>query len=105
SDVIRKELARRPATEPTAAERRSKLYSARFTDRTYAECCRRAEEALLLGHRVIVDATFPDDVRRQQFLSLAARLAVPAAMFLCQADHETVRKRLAERQGDASDAD
>lgn len=105
SDVIRKELARRPPTEPTPAERRSKLYSARFTDRTYAECCRRAEEALLLGHRVIVDATFPDDVRRQQFLSLAARLAVPAAMFLCQADHDTVRKRLAERQGDASDAD
>jgi aminoglycoside phosphotransferase family enzyme/predicted kinase len=105
SDVIRKELARRPPNEPTPAERRSKLYSARFTDRTYAECLRRAEEALFLGNRVIVDATFADDIRRQQFLSLAARLAVPAVVFLCRADEETVRQRLAERQGDASDAD
>jgi aminoglycoside phosphotransferase family enzyme/predicted kinase len=105
SDVVRKELARRPPDEPTPPDKRSKMYSARFTDQTYTECLRRAEAALFAGRRVIVDATFPDDVRRQQFLSLAARLAVPAALLLCRADPETVRQRLAGRHGDASDAD
>src|SRR5205807_565194 len=43
SDVVRKELARRPPNEPTPLDKRSKLYSAKWTDRTYAECLRQAE--------------------------------------------------------------
>jgi uncharacterized protein len=105
SDVIRKELAGRPPTEPTPAAERERLYSAEWTHRTYAECLRRAEDALFTGERVIVDATFADDAHRQQFLSMAARLAVPAAILLCRAEPATVRKRLAERRDDASDAD
>jgi aminoglycoside phosphotransferase family enzyme/predicted kinase len=105
SDVVRKELAGRPPNEPTPADERERLYSAEWTARTYAECLRWADDALFAGRRVIVDATFADDVHRQQFLSLAARLAVPGVLLLCQADCEQVRKRLAERRGDASDAD
>src|SRR5206468_7223266 len=94
SDVVRKELAGRPPTEPTPTAERDKLYSAEWTDRTYAECLRRAEDQLFAGTRVIVDATFADDGHRQPFLSLAARLAVPAALLLCRADRATVRRRL-----------
>lgn len=73
SDVVRKELAGLPAAEPSPAHLRSALYSAEATDRTYAECLRRAERLLAAGWRVIVDATFREERRREQFLSAAAR--------------------------------
>jgi predicted kinase len=36
---------------------------------------------------------------------LAKRWAVPFVFLLCQAESETVRQRLRDRQGDVSDAD
>jgi len=103
SDVIRKELAEQEERElPGSAVG---IYSREWTNRTYAECLDRARTALLEGGRVIVDATFQEDSRRQEFLEAARHLCVPAVCLLCHADPETVRVRLAARQGDASDAD
>jgi predicted kinase len=65
----------------------------------------RAEQLLFEGKRVIVDASFGEEKRRRAFLDAAARLAVPVVFMLCQADPEVVRRRLACRRGDASDAD
>jgi len=104
SDVVRKELAGLNATEPTPGRFRSALYTAAWTDRTYAECLRRAEQLLLEGQRVLVDATFREDQRRQCFLNAALRLGLPAALLCCHARLETLRQRLETRQGDASDA-
>src|SRR5204862_85119 len=67
------------------------LYSPEWTERTYAECLRRAEALLFEGQRVVVDATFGDDGRRRTFLEAAGRWAVPAVILLCEADPETVR--------------
>lgn len=101
SDVVRKELA---GVDPTARGA-SELYSPARTDLTYAECLRRAEQLLLDGRRVIVDATFREGARRRAFADLGRRLAVPVVVFICEASPDAVRERLAARTGDASDAD
>src|SRR5262249_35713977 len=53
SDEVRKELAGLPPHEPVPAERREALYSAESSERTYAECLRRAVELLSDGGRVL----------------------------------------------------
>jgi aminoglycoside phosphotransferase family enzyme/predicted kinase len=105
SDVVRKELAGLPSQAPTRPEQRASLYTPEWNERTYAECLRRAGQLLFDGQRVIVDATFREERQRQAFLDGAVRWGVPAAMLLCEAEPATVRRRLATRQGDASDAD
>jgi hypothetical protein len=105
SDVVRKELAGLGPDDSVRAEFGAGIYSAEWNDRTYAECLRRAEALLFDGHRVLVDAAFGDDGRRRAFLQAAARWAVPALILVCEADPETVRRRLVERKDDASDAD
>ena len=105
SDVVRKELAGLSGHEPTPAQLRESLYTAEWNDRVYAECLCRAELFLGEGKRVIVDATFREEQQRVIFMEAAIRWGVPAGLLLCQAEPETIRKRLEARQGDASDAD
>ena len=52
-----------------------------------------------------MDATFREEWTRRAFLDAARRWAVPALLFLCEADPGMVRARLEDRRGDASDAD
>ena len=104
SDLIRKQLAGRG---PDALSRPlpPEWYTPQRTEQTYRECLRRAEELLFRGERVVVDATFRNQSQRQAFEQLAFRLSVPIVEFYCEADRETVRRRLELRRGDASDAD
>lgn len=105
SDLMRKELAGLSAQNSARSPFEGGIYAAGWTERTYAECLRRAEKLLFEGNRVIVDAGFGEEKRRRAFLEAAARLAVPAIFFVCQANPEVVRRRLECRRGDASDAD
>jgi aminoglycoside phosphotransferase family enzyme/predicted kinase len=105
SDVIRKELAAAPAMPAPSHCFAEGIYTPEWTERTYAECLRRAEELLFEGQRVLVDATFRDENIRRIFLESALRWGVPALLLLCQAEPEVVRQRLENRRGDASDAD
>ncbi|MFL5327812.1 MAG: AAA family ATPase [Gemmataceae bacterium] len=105
SDEIRKELADLPTTSSASALPNQGIYSAEWTDRTYAECLWRADTSLFEGHRIVVDATFSEEIHRQMFLAAAARLAVPALWLACEADRDVALSRLASRDGDASDAD
>jgi aminoglycoside phosphotransferase family enzyme/predicted kinase len=104
SDVIRKGLAGFAANERTAPTWQEKLYTPEWNDRTYGACLEKAEGLLWEGKRVIVDATFREDKKRLMFLEAAIKNGVPAVMLLCRADPETVRRRLAARREDASDA-
>ena len=97
SDVVRKQLAVRSSVH--------ELYTPEFTQKTFAECERQARMMLEQGGRVIVDATFRSEARREQFFQLADDCGVPALLLLCEADPEIVQDRLAKRVGDASDAD
>jgi predicted kinase len=105
SDVVRKELAGTFNSEPRPAAFGEGIYTAEWTERTYAECLRRAEGLLFEGNRVLVDANFREDRHRRAFLKAAIRWGVPGAFLLCQVGPEVVRTRLANRRGEVSDAD
>ena len=57
------------------------------------------------GFTVIVDAAFLRRSCRARFASLADSIGVPFRIVACEAPHETLRRRLSGRSGDASDAD
>jgi predicted kinase len=100
--VIRSDMVRKELGDSTTG---GSLYSPEWTERTYAECLRRAEELLFQGKRVIVDATFREEAHRRTFLDTAGRWGVPGVVLLCRAEPVVVRERLANRRGDVSDAD
>ncbi len=105
SDMVRKELAGLSPSQPASPQLRADLYTSQWNDRTYADCLERVDKLLFAGKRVIVDASFREDHRRQHFLETAVRWGVPAAMILCRAGPETVRRRLEKRHAGPSDAD
>lgn len=104
SDVVRKELAGLPAESIAGVEVGAGIYTPEWTDRTYAACLRRAEQRLFEGGRVIVDANFLEERRRQDFFDAALRWGVPVLFLVCEAEPSAVKSRLAARLRDASDA-
>jgi hypothetical protein len=105
SDVVRKELAGIAGADHATTPGSAGIYTRKWTDRTYDECLRLAEEQLFEGERVIIDATFVEDARRRQFFEAAARWAVPVLFLVCEAEPAAVKARLEARRGDVSDAD
>jgi aminoglycoside phosphotransferase family enzyme/predicted kinase len=105
SDVVRKEIAGIPTDAAARAADRAGIYTDEWTDRTYAECLRRAEERLFQGKRVIIDASFVEEECRRPMFEAALRWGVPALFLVCQAEPATVKARLDARRDDASDAD
>ncbi len=105
SDVVRKQLAGLNLQDSARDGIDAGIYSAEWTNRTYAECLRQAERLLEEGERVIVDASFRDDGRRREFVQLGRRMCVPTRLLLTHAAPETAKQRIRRRSGDASDAD
>jgi predicted kinase len=105
SDALRKELAGVPLASDPGGGYLSGIYTLEWTERTFAEMLRRAEDALLEGKRVLVDATFVRQVMRENFWKLSKRLGLPFFFFVCEADRETARRRLERKDRYASDAD
>jgi len=104
SDVVRKELAGVGGAE-CRSELGQGIYTDEWTKLTYSECLRQAEELLFSGERVLVDANFREENQRRMFLDSTLRWGVPTLFLLCETEPEVVRRRLAERRVDASDAD
>jgi hypothetical protein len=105
ADSIRKELAGLPATASSEASIRGGIYTPEWNDRTYDECLARVKQALFTGSRVVVDASFKEEGRRQTFVEAATLWGVAIRIVWCQAPPEVVRERLGERIDDPSDAD
>ncbi len=105
SDEVRKELAGTSGAGETSASFEQGIYTKEQTDRTYAECLRRAERALFEGQRVVVDASFRTESSRGLFLEAARRWHLPGLLLICLAEPSVIRERLRRREGDASDAD
>jgi aminoglycoside phosphotransferase family enzyme/predicted kinase len=105
SDQVRKDLAGVDPTHVAASPFGTGLYSPEWTERTYAECLRRAKALLFEGWRVLVDASFGSEANRRLFLDAASRWCVPSLLLICRAESSIVRSRLDARRGDASDAD
>ena len=100
SDVIRKQLA--GVSETTRLP--SDSYTKEASDRVYGEMLRRAGETLAAGHPVILDATFTTEGERQAVEELARDRGVPFFGYWLEAPEGELRRRLAVRVGDASDA-
>lgn len=105
SDVVRKRLFGLPPEADTRAPGMPDIYGPDTGSRTFARLEELAATVLAAGYPVIVDATFMHRPLRERFRALARRLGVPFHVLLCQADPAELRRRVAARQGDASEAD
>jgi len=100
SDIERKRLH---GLAPDAASGGT-IYGPAATLRTYARLAELAEQALTAGWSVIVDAAFLKRAERGAFHALAGMLGAPFAILAPAAAPDELRRRIAARQGDASEA-
>jgi aminoglycoside phosphotransferase family enzyme/predicted kinase len=100
SDVVRKQLAR--VDELTRLPGES--YTKEASGRVYAEMMRLARETVRAGQPVILDAAFLDPAERQDAEAMAREKGADFAGFWLEAPIDELRRRLAARTGDASDA-
>jgi hypothetical protein len=101
SDVERKRLF---GLTPDADSGGS-IYGREATTRTYARLADLARDSLADGWSVIVDAAFLRRAERDAFRDLAQSARVSYAILACEASADELRRRLAARAGDASEAD
>ena len=83
------------------------LYTRAATESTYTHLLDLCRMILSAEFPVIVDATFLKQEHRLRFLNLAQAYNIPFRIFNCQADINTIRNRLINREKenlDASDA-
>lgn len=100
SDVERKRLFGLPPD----ANSDGSIYSPDATVRTYDRLRSLATQIIAAGWPVIVDAAFLKRSERDDFRALAGRLGIPFAILACAAPIAELRRRLAARTGDASEA-
>lgn len=79
-------------------------YTARTAAKVYQRVMERTRAAVDAGQTVIVDAVFATPGERDRIASLARSAGVPFAGLWLEADARTLRRRVDERRGDASDA-
>jgi len=80
------------------------IYTPEATAATYRRLEELAQGALREGWSVIVDAAFLKRAERDDFRRLAANNDIPFAILACTAPPEELRRRVAARRGDASEA-
>lgn len=105
SDVERKRLYGMAPLESGQAAPAEGIYSAEATVRTYKHLREMASAVLDAGYTVIIDATFLQRAQREPFERLAQEKGVSYVILEFRATEQTLRRRLLQRFGDASDAD
>ncbi len=105
SDVERKRLAGLAPLATSGSGLDQGLYGPAMTERTYARLLALARAVLEAGLPCIVDATFLRREQRAPFRALARELGVPLVILRCEAPEAELRRRVAARRGDASEAD
>jgi len=104
SDRIRKELAGLPA-ESARAPYGSGIYTAGWTERTYAELLHRAVVLLAHGESVVADASFISAPQRAAAAAAAAGVSADLVQLRCSASRELAARRMSARTSGVSDAD
>jgi aminoglycoside phosphotransferase family enzyme/adenylate kinase family enzyme len=115
SDVERKRLLKDQESDSrgevknhkTQSEINEGIYNKESSNITYDHLRTLAEDIILAGMSVIVDAAFLQIEQRKQFSQLASMLNVPFRIIDCHAEHSILKQRITERQvygSDASDA-
>jgi len=80
------------------------IYSKELSSKTYDHLRSLAEDIILAGLSVIVDASFLQANQRKRFSQLATVLNVPFRIINCHAEHSILKQRISERQAYGSDA-
>jgi predicted kinase len=104
SDVERKRLHGLAPDEASQSAVDGGIYDARAGDRTYGLLLELAGMLLDAGVPVVVDAAFQTRARRAPFLAMGAKRGLPVEVLWCDAPIPLLRRRIEERQGDASEA-
>jgi aminoglycoside phosphotransferase family enzyme/predicted kinase len=108
SDLERKRLHGLSSLQSSGSELADGIYSESASANTYNHLANLARTALSAGFSTIVDAAFLQLEQRSIFRALSEDLRIPFTILDCQANHETLRRRIAERSAggtDASEAD
>lgn len=105
ADEVRKRLAGLDPLDKQRPDLDEGIYTREWSDRTYAACLERAGDVCKAGGRALIDATFVDSRRREQFVQAAIAWGVPVILLVVHAPPELIRERLAARTHDPSDAD
>jgi aminoglycoside phosphotransferase family enzyme/predicted kinase len=103
SDIIRKQLAGLPEKQACQDGFGTGLYSQEMTERVYKTIFETAAGLISRQRSVIVDASFTDDVERNNFISLAERAGCPVWLLHLECPVDVTLQRLDRRSGDASD--
>jgi predicted kinase len=104
SDVERKRLHGLEPEARTGAGLEAGIYAAAASRCTYDHLADLAAGILAAGYPAIVDAAFLQREQRDLFRRLAERLGAASVIAACTAPEATLRRRVAERASDASDA-
>lgn len=100
TDVIRKHLMGVPPETRLPPE----AYADAVTEKVYAILHAQAEQVLSAGFAAIIDAVSALPAQRRALADLAARLDVPFDGLWLEAGADHLRRRIAERRNNASDA-
>jgi aminoglycoside phosphotransferase family enzyme/predicted kinase len=105
SDRVRKELAGVTPATSASASYLDGIYTPAHTDRMYRELLHRAENVLVRGESVVLDASWGSAARRVAAREVAARTHSRLVELRCDAPAEVTAGRLRTRIGSMSDAD
>ncbi len=108
SDVERKRLFGMAARDRSSARQKSRVYGEAANRQTYEHLLSITQEVFNAGLPVIADATFLDKHHRTRFARLARAAGLAFVILDCQADTDTLHRRVEARQrqdSDASEAD
>ncbi len=100
SDAVRKHLAGVPLHEKAGDE----VYTAAMTDRTYSRLIELGAQLAAQGYRVILDAKFDRQAKREEAMRAAQQQSIPLTFLHCTAPAEVLRARVTARSGDIADA-
>jgi uncharacterized protein len=100
SDAVRKHLAGAALHEKAGDE----VYSAAMTDRTYSRLITLGAQLASQGYRVILDAKFDRQVKREEAMRVAQQQSIPLTFLHCTAPAEVLTARVTARSGDITDA-
>ena len=101
TDRVRKELAGLQATERRPDGLHQGIYSPEFTEKTYREMLKRAEQDLQRGSAgVVLDGSYAKRDDRTKVISLAEKQDTDTLFILCSCSDQEVKRRLNLRAKD-----
>ncbi len=100
SDALRKHLAGVELLEKGSDE----IYTPAMTDKTYSRLIELGVQLAKRGDRIILDAKFDRQSKRQEALAAANAASLPITFLHCIAPLEVLKSRVEQRSGDIADA-